>query len=425
MVSNRCYGWACFFCWLCAIQGLLVPFLLLYLRGPVYLSMAPLETRTVSPETLWCKELVLYESGHLYMFTSLFELPPLDVRVWQMANLSLRLPRPSPPVYYYEDFYQHLNEGSEVQFNVCPIKGSAAGSATLQIQVFAGKNNFDSWRTESGAWDRYFWYETTVFTSSPTSCQLAASWVNVSLTMTLASEFYFVVSNSAPDTTSLQLNALIMMNKTEYNVKNANFTADCEAAPTCQLGWRTSDKQPVAIVRAPDTANGTVDSNDFPYFTPSLSCSPDALMYISVFGLGGLGLTLLFLIFALLGAKCLSLGPWTPSSDSGVRDLYDALNDDGCIEVEQRSVGQDPEEGDNSKDEQQAVKASSVNSPKEKEQEDSKDVCGICMARKKNAVLVPCGHLYACIPCSRKLRTGNMPCPLCRKPIRSVLRVFS
>eukprot|EP00808_Paulinella_micropora_P026537 g81692.t1 len=427
ILTNRCYCYSCCACWLCSLQALLVPFLLLYLRGPIYYMMAPLETRAVSPDALWCKELELYEPGHLFMFASAAHLPPLDVRLSQLANLSVALPRPSSPVYYYESFYQHLNSGSSVQFNICPIKGSAAGSASLQIMVFAGESNFDNWRTESGAWSRYYFYDKNVFVSSPSACSSPSSWVNVTLSITNSDDYYFVMSNNAPDTTNLDLKALIDMNKTEYNLTAVTAVAtDCSPNPSCKLGWRTSDQHPVAIVQAPPS-NGTIDPTDFPFFNTYLTCSPDTLMFIAVFGLGFLGVTLVFVLLALFGAYCMSLGPWLPRPEDGVSDLYDALNDDGC-ELEPGPLSQEEkEEKENEILDVEPDKPGSINDEEGKKiVDESKDnTCGICAANRKNAVLVPCGHLYACIPCSRKLRNGNFPCPLCRKPIRSVLRVFT
>ncbi|CAE8671747.1 unnamed protein product [Polarella glacialis] len=49
--------------------------------------------------------------------------------------------------------------------------------------------------------------------------------------------------------------------------------------------------------------------------------------------------------------------------------------------------------------------------------------CTICMARAINAAFVPCGHAAACSECSEKCRRTN-GCPICRKPVDTVLRTW-
>jgi hypothetical protein len=47
-------------------------------------------------------------------------------------------------------------------------------------------------------------------------------------------------------------------------------------------------------------------------------------------------------------------------------------------------------------------------------------LCSVCMDKPPEVVMVPCGHIYACEPCGKKLRE----CALCREPVAQVLRVY-
>ena len=52
--------------------------------------------------------------------------------------------------------------------------------------------------------------------------------------------------------------------------------------------------------------------------------------------------------------------------------------------------------------------------------------CTICCDNEKSAILVPCGHTGYCVPCMRRLVETSKPiCPLCRKPITQVMRIFA
>jgi hypothetical protein len=46
--------------------------------------------------------------------------------------------------------------------------------------------------------------------------------------------------------------------------------------------------------------------------------------------------------------------------------------------------------------------------------------CSVCMERPPEVVMVPCGHIYACEDCGKKL--GE--CALCREPVSQVLRIY-
>lgn len=46
--------------------------------------------------------------------------------------------------------------------------------------------------------------------------------------------------------------------------------------------------------------------------------------------------------------------------------------------------------------------------------------CKICMDAEVGAVLLPCGHLVACVDCAPSLKD----CPVCRQPIKATIRTF-
>jgi len=49
--------------------------------------------------------------------------------------------------------------------------------------------------------------------------------------------------------------------------------------------------------------------------------------------------------------------------------------------------------------------------------------CAICMDSAAATVFVPCGHMAACVECGERL--AKKPCPVCRKKIKKVQRVFA
>ncbi|CAF0847011.1 unnamed protein product [Didymodactylos carnosus] len=51
--------------------------------------------------------------------------------------------------------------------------------------------------------------------------------------------------------------------------------------------------------------------------------------------------------------------------------------------------------------------------------------CAICMDRQRNAVIRSCNHFVACYECARLLHARKDSCPLCRKRIDDVIRVYT
>ena len=52
--------------------------------------------------------------------------------------------------------------------------------------------------------------------------------------------------------------------------------------------------------------------------------------------------------------------------------------------------------------------------------DDGATTCVVCMEQPRNALLMPCGHIYTCMDCVGKLRTKK--CPICRASISRVVK---
>ena len=50
--------------------------------------------------------------------------------------------------------------------------------------------------------------------------------------------------------------------------------------------------------------------------------------------------------------------------------------------------------------------------------------CVICMEERADAVCVPCGHNAACITCLEDIKRSTGNCPVCRKALREVVKLY-
>lgn len=64
-------------------------------------------------------------------------------------------------------------------------------------------------------------------------------------------------------------------------------------------------------------------------------------------------------------------------------------------------------------------------SPRTKENLIEENVCVICRDEQRRVVLMPCRHMCLCTTCSATCLTSLRTCPLCRKPIKSSLSVYT
>ncbi|KAG4079405.1 hypothetical protein HA402_008097 [Bradysia odoriphaga] len=64
-------------------------------------------------------------------------------------------------------------------------------------------------------------------------------------------------------------------------------------------------------------------------------------------------------------------------------------------------------------------------SPNTKENVTDENVCVICRDEQRRVVLMPCRHMCLCMSCSVACSTTLRTCPLCRKPIKNTLSVYT
>lgn len=49
--------------------------------------------------------------------------------------------------------------------------------------------------------------------------------------------------------------------------------------------------------------------------------------------------------------------------------------------------------------------------------------CVICLSELRDTTVLPCRHMCMCNKCARMLREKSNNCPICRKPVESLLEI--
>jgi len=62
---------------------------------------------------------------------------------------------------------------------------------------------------------------------------------------------------------------------------------------------------------------------------------------------------------------------------------------------------------------------------KEEEEDEEAKECKICFDAEINTVIVPCGHLCVCEPCSKLItKDKNARCPICKQAVQKIVKTF-
>jgi Zinc finger, C3HC4 type (RING finger) len=50
--------------------------------------------------------------------------------------------------------------------------------------------------------------------------------------------------------------------------------------------------------------------------------------------------------------------------------------------------------------------------------------CLICLDRSADTAMYQCGHMCLCYPCGMQIRQRGAHCPVCRAPVRDIIRIY-
>ncbi len=58
----------------------------------------------------------------------------------------------------------------------------------------------------------------------------------------------------------------------------------------------------------------------------------------------------------------------------------------------------------------------------------NKNACLICSGAKADVAFVDCGHMVTCEKCAKRIKNESIykrKCPVCRKPVKKILKIFT
>lgn len=371
--------------------------LILGFYGSVNLVVGPNYSRLVHANSFFVQEIKVNGDKKpgpmLYGFS---EQPPLDIRrSWNQTHHVL------VPSNHHQEWMFWLNKGSvlSVSYNV-----KADDFSQLILIIAEGKMGLNEWIED------------------PTYPNISLSWNSVHGNGTIEqkvdknSEYYVAVGNLNPHSMEVYLN--FKMNSVLYDTTEANYKCplqqDLCGVKLFLLGGN------YAILTTP----GPTGSTDKDEWYVKLSYGPRWLTY--VVGSGGLILLILLMQKLFIKLRLISEEPELQSEELPPERtplIPQKDGDDSSCGSSYVSLSQGEEDDERFFSGSPRAEGTDINSQNSEIYQ--RRLCAICFDDPRDSFFLPCGHCAACFTCGMRIAEESSLCPICRKKIRRVRKIFT
>ncbi|KAK3138233.1 hypothetical protein QOZ80_5AG0366170 [Eleusine coracana subsp. coracana] len=307
--------------------------------------------------------------------------PPLDVPAeWSEDR------RVFVPANFHREWVYFLNKGARIEA-AYSVESATDVPYPLCIVIAQGKESFKQWIENPAE------HNTTL------SWHLVKGNGTIEQTIDQSSEYYIVVNNlNGHHDTMVQLNFRIRT--LVYNTTGAEYRCSLnQHVCTYSLPFFG---QNVAVLSS--DLKERLDSDEQ---RVNLSYEPRWIVYVVGSAILAIVLMLLYEIVSMLFDAC--SGGGRSSSVEQRMPLVTNKEDDGA------SLGSSYDSVSNDGDGDEA----------EGSGEGGGDGCVICCDARRDCFFLPCGHSTTCYACGERIVEEHGSCPLCRRKLKKVRRIFS
>ncbi|PSS23822.1 E3 ubiquitin-protein like [Actinidia chinensis var. chinensis] len=301
----------------------------------------------------------------------------------------------------YKEWIYVLNEGSQVNIS---YSVNSPSSSSLIIIIAQGSEGFAQW------------LEDPSYPNTTLSWNIIHGSGTIHQDIYLASSYYVAVGNLNSEEVEVQLN--LSMKAFLYNTTKAYY--NCALAQgACSLKMFFSDAN-AAVLTSPGPEQDS--SNDMWYV--KLSYGPRWITYL--LGIGIMSVLMLLAFHFLNNFQC--------SREEGTRYQLGETRSERAPLLSQKdddlsswgssydSVSQDEE------DLEDGMPVTSLEGKPLKDGEYNNNIrrlCAICFDAPRDCFFLPCGHCVACFACGTRIAELAGTCPICRRNMKKVRRIFS
>ncbi|XP_057512746.1 E3 ubiquitin-protein ligase APD2-like [Actinidia eriantha] len=367
--------------------------------GSVNLQLGPYSSFLIQPSPLFVEYVKVEQLDEattgpvLYGF---YEDPPRDVVTTWSQNHSISL-----PAGRHKEWVYLLNEGSQINIS---YSVNSPSSSSLILIIAQGSEGFAQW------------LEDPSYPNTTLSWNIIHGSDTVHQDIYIASSYYVAVGNLNSEEVEVQLN--LSMTAFLYNTTKAYYNCAVAQGP-CSLKMFFSDAN-AAVLTSPGPEQGT--TNDMWYV--KLSYGPRWITYLVC--IGGMTVLMLLAFHFLNNFQC--------NREEGTRYQFGGTISERAPLLSQKdddllswgssydSVSQDDE------DLEDGLPVSSLEGKPLKDGEYNNNIrrlCAICFDAPRDCFFLPCGHCVACFACGTRIAELAGTCPICRRNMKKVRRIFT
>ncbi|XP_027090147.1 E3 ubiquitin-protein ligase APD2 [Coffea arabica] len=363
--------------------------------GPSNIELGPNSSRLLDANPFFVQSIKvkeLHESKHRPVLYGFNELPPLDVKItWTEAHVAFVEPG------NHREWQYFLNKGSKIRVSYC-VK-SPTGAA-LSLVIVEGKGNLVDWIGDP---------------SQPTT---TLSWNIIHGTGTVEQEilrskmYYIALGNLNFEEVQVQLNFTI--EALTYNTTQANYNCSVSHRPCI---WRLFFMGNAAIITTPGPELGMTNY----IWHAQVSYGQRWISYF----VGSASMTVLLILATKICFSFRITGEYETGFQAGMTaseraPLLSQKDDDLSSWGSVDSMSHDEEELNDSiatPDGKQLKEGDGL--------KDHRQLCILCSDAFRDCFFLPCGHCAACFTCGKRAMEEAGKCPICRKAMKKVRKIFS
>ncbi|KAL5550432.1 hypothetical protein UlMin_000608 [Ulmus minor] len=370
--------------------------LILGVYGPVNIQLGPNCSFLLQPNSIFVQSIKLQEVNKQdpgLMLYGFYDTPSLDkVTTWSEArNVSI-------PTDSHKEWIYYLNAGSQIN-----ISYSVYSSSSIFLVIADGYDDLAQWLEEP------------TYPNTTLSWNVVQGSGTISQDITTSSSYYVAVGSLNSEDVEVELN--LSIRSFIYNTSGAYYKCNLTQG-TCSMKI-LFPKGNTAVLNS----IGPEEGASVHEWYVKLSYGPRWITYI--LGIGGLTVVMLSFFHVLNKFQCSrdearspyepirsdrepllshkddDLSSWGSSYDSVSHDEED-LEDFLVIgSLEGKALG----DGENSNN--------------------TRRLCAICFDAPRDCFFLPCGHCVSCFACGSRIAEADCICPICRRKMKKVRKIFT
>ncbi|KAM1749021.1 hypothetical protein ACFX12_009941 [Malus domestica] len=253
------------------------------------------------------------------------------------------------------------------------------------------------------------WLEEPTYPNTSLSWNLIHGSGMIEQDLSKSSTYYVSVGNLNAEDVEVQLN--ITVNALLYNTNSAYYKCTfTDESCTLKILFPEGNE---AVLTTPGPEQGTPSANQY----VKLSYGPRWATYIV--GIGGMTV-LMFLAFNFLN-KC---------NEDGIRVRHDEFRSERAPllsykDDDQSSWGSSYDSASNDEGDLEDFLAGEGKMSRDGESNNTRRLCAICFDAPRDCFFLPCGHCVACFECATRIAEAAATCPICRRNIKKVRKIFT